>query len=284
VPPDLPEPNRPFRWNLAAGDRVGSLLEGVDEPDLWFADELLACAAKVLARCADGDLHFVGRSVDSLYDLLSGALAGTSWAGRLRPLPFSTGYEPPGEPEVRQLRANLAAEGLAPELLARRRRPVVLVDLVYGGRTFDALFSHLRRWIAEERAQWDVIRLKLRFLGLTERTHTSPNTWRWQQHAPWTTELPASAVANVSLDWDLWRHLGNEQAKVTRSFRPSSWLDTSVAAPPRDTEARHALAEALALVEWGRRRETRAALVRLLAAEPGFAEPWLRSLALELRR
>jgi hypothetical protein len=41
---------------------------------------------------------------------------------------------------------------------------------------------------------------------------------------------------------------------------------------------------AVALVEHGRQRETRDAFVRLLSAEPTFAEPWLRALALELRR
>jgi hypothetical protein len=75
----VPEPIRPFRWDLVRPDQLGSLLDGVEVPQLFFLDGLVECAARVLAQCGDGELYFVGRSVDSLYDLLSGALADTDW-------------------------------------------------------------------------------------------------------------------------------------------------------------------------------------------------------------
>jgi hypothetical protein len=278
------EPNRPFRWDLARGDQLGSLLDGIETPDVWYVDELLLCAAKVLARSGDGELCFVGRSVDSLYDLLSGCLSTTSWSARTHPLPLSIRYldEPLGDRQVRQLRANLAADGLAPHDLARRHGPVVFVDLVFQGITFGHLYAFLRRWIADERAQWDVIRLKLRFIGITQRRQTSPNTWRWQQNVTWTRELPAAAVVNVSLDPEVWRYLGDMQTKVTESFRPDRWLDESVTRPRHNDKAREALAEAVALFRHG--QSIREELVVLLAQEPRFSEPWLRALALELRR
>ena len=62
------EPNRPFRWDLVRPDQLGSLLDDLPELDLWYLDELVSCAGRVLAHCADGDLYFVGRSVDSLFD------------------------------------------------------------------------------------------------------------------------------------------------------------------------------------------------------------------------
>jgi hypothetical protein len=278
------DPNRPFRWDLARGDQLGSLLEGIEAPNLWYADDLLDCAAKVLARSDDGQLRFVGRSVDSLYDLLSGCLATTSWRERLHLLPLATQrhHGRLSEREVRQLRANLAADGLAPHDLARLRRPVVFVDLVDAGTTFGHLYAFLRRWIADERAQWDVIRLKLRFVGITVRTYTSPNAYRWQQWAAWTRELPARAITNVSLDLDVWAHLGNDQPKTTASFRPDRWLDESVARPRHDQTARAGLAEAVALLRHG--ETVRGQFVTALARQPQFSEPWLRGLALELRR
>ncbi|MFI6826045.1 hypothetical protein ACIBG5_02990 [Kribbella sp. NPDC050241] len=109
------EPNRPFRWDLVRPDQLGSLLDDVGEPSLFFLDDLIECAARVLAQCADGELYFV--------------------------------------------------------------------DLVFEGSTFGNLYAVLRRWIDDDRAQWDVIRRPLRFIGSTARTKTSPNTWRWQQHA-----------------------------------------------------------------------------------------------------
>jgi hypothetical protein len=76
------EPNRPFRWDLVRPDHLGTLLDSIPEPDLWFLGELIDCAAKVVARSEDGELSFVGRSVDSVFDLLGGALPAPWAAGR----------------------------------------------------------------------------------------------------------------------------------------------------------------------------------------------------------
>lgn len=129
-----------------------------------------------------------------------------------------------------------------------------------------------------------MIRRKLRFLGITRREHTSPNTWRWHQEAEWPAHLPARAIKNVSMAPDVWHYLGDLQPKATVSFRPHRWLDESVTEPARDATRRQGLAEAVALVQRGSDKETRASLATQLAQEPTFTEPWLRSLALELRR
>ena len=57
---------------------------------------------------------------------------------------------------------------------------------------------------------------------ITVRTYTSPNAYRWQQSATWTRELPAKAITNVSLDLDVWAHLGNDQPKTCFSTAPDS--------------------------------------------------------------
>jgi hypothetical protein len=279
------EPVRPFRWDLARGDRLGSLIDGHDTAPAHL-DELTDCAAKVLARSADGDLFFVGRSPDSLFDLLSGVLAEAPHQERLHRLPLSLyGLDGQGldAAERAQLRANLTATGLSPDRLARRRRPVVLVDLVLHGSTFTNLHQHLRDWIEDERAPWDVIRTKLRYLGITAREKTSPNTWRWQQHKEWVRELPASAVRNVSVPLWLWRYLGNDQPKTALSFRRTRWADLDVTVPRHDEGARAALAEAVAVYRHGRTATARSQIHRVLTGEPTFREPWLRDLARTLR-
>ncbi len=278
--------NRPFRWDLVRPDQLGSLLEGYGEPDLWFLDELTVAAARVLARCADGQLHFVGRSADSVFDLLSGALASSSWAARLQRLPFSfrNDNQKLTSFETSQVRDNLTASALTPGLLARASRPVVFVDLVAEGGTFTNLYRLLRTWVDQEPGgQWDVVRRKLRFIGITGRRKTSPNTWRWQQHAPWTAALPASAVCNISIHERVWDYFGNWQPKLTRSFQPSLWIAEQADAARHDEKARQALVEAVALVSQGRSSATRNALVQAITAEPNIRHGWLRDLALEIR-
>ncbi|MEV2274876.1 hypothetical protein AB0I72_04770 [Nocardiopsis sp. NPDC049922] len=280
------EPMRPFRWNVARGDRLGSLLDGHDHEPAYLP-HLVECAAKVLARSSDGDLYFVGRSADSVFDLLSGALADTRFASRLHQLPLSL-YGSDGADltatERAQLRTNLTSSGLSPNGLAGRRRPVVFADLVLAGSTFTNLHHHLRDWIDDERASWNVIRTKIRYVGITVREKTSPNTWRWQQHEDWVTELPGKAVCNVSVDLWLWRYLGNDQPKTAHSFRRTRWSDPEVTVPRHDEKARRGLAIAVALYQSGRTREVREEIHRVLTGEPTFREPWLRDIARALRR
>lgn len=281
----------PFRWDLITPDQLGSLLADVPTPDLWFLDELVACTGKVLARSGNGDLVFVGRSLDSMFDLLGGAFADDD-ERRPRRLPVSlrrAGVRTGRRWQRRHLtaverarcRELLAAAGVTPHALARRERPVTLVDVVSGGSTFTELFELVRRWVDAEREPWPVVRRKLRFVGVTSRTATSPNAYRWQQDAPWTRELPARAVLNVSLSRQVWSYLGNYQDKLTHSLHPELWL-AEATGPGRDEATRRALAEAAALVAYGRSRTGRQALARAVRGEPALAQPWLRSVVTDL--
>jgi hypothetical protein len=116
---------------------------------------------------------------------------------------------------------------------------------------------------------------------VTSQTNTSPNTYRWQQHATWTRQLPARAVVNVSLDPSAWSYIGDHQTKLTRSFRPERWL-AEAPGPGRDERTRQALAEAAALVAYGRSRAGRHALARSIRREPALAQRWLRTLVTNL--
>ena len=118
---------------------------------------------------------------------------------------------------------------------------------------------------------------------MTSRTKTSPNTYRWQQHATWTRYLPARAVVNVSLHPWVWSYLGDHQIKLTRSFQPDRWL-AEAEGPERDERTRQALAEAAALVTYGRSRAGRQALARAVGRERALAQPWLRALVTDLNK
>lgn len=271
--------NLPYRWDLVTPDQLGSLLDDVTEPDAWYLDDLAECAGKVLARSGNGDLVFVGRSLDSMFDLLSGALQGTGRVlGRL-PLSFERGRL--ASSELARAREMLTEIGITPAALARRDRPVTFVDVVYGGSTFTKLFGLLDDWITEERETWPAIRRKLRFVGVTSREKTSPKTWRWQQHAEWTRRLPAAAVVNVSLDPEVWSYFGDHQPKLTWPYKLHRWREYLPEAK-HDERTRQALAEAVHLVQLGRGKEVRRMIARGIDGEPALTEPWLRTLFREL--
>jgi hypothetical protein len=268
------------------------LLVGTTPPDLWFLDDLVACAGKVLARSGNGDLVFVGRSLDSMFDLLSGALADRAGQRQLRRLPLS--FQRPGTGSWRrwrrrpltgaeraQARRIPTAVDVIPHGLARRTRPVTFVDVVHRGSTFTDLFDLLRTWIDEQRQPWPIIRRKVRFVGVTSRTKTSPNAYRWQQHATWTRQLPARAVLNVSLHPWVWSYFGDHQVKLTRSFRPEQWL-ADADGPDHDERTRQALAEAAASSPTAAADPAAMQLARVIGGEPALAQPWLRTLVTAL--
>jgi hypothetical protein len=277
---------RPFRWDVTRRSQLGSLPE-IELPETYpqFEEDLLTCSARILAFAGDSDLVFVGRSPQPLFDLLSGLLVETSRADRMRLL--NVGLRRVAAPSDEQLRAiypYFAEVGLEPHALARGSRGTALVDVVDTGETLGTLLTFLKAWSDGVRADWRAVAGKIRIVGLTWREKTSPNTWRWQQHAEWVKQLRPSEIKNVSVPPRLGTYLAATAPKTNYSFTPSWWGDEEVTRPVRDQEAREALALAVRLFDLGRMTETRRRFARALASAPAMKESWFRSLILELKR
>jgi len=311
----MPEPldPLPFRWNIAKRNELGSLLRGERgelerwiswhlsrsagpkivelgnaKPVQWFFGELLKATARILALSDDGDLFFVGRSPENFHDFLSGVFNRKPAALRIRLLPFSVGSPDDFESAIasakkrRQFERSLASIGLAPRDIVGRRNPTVLVDIVGTGQTLGQLVRFLHRWSAEQRSEWRQMRQKLRIVGMTERTKTSPKTWRWQQHAEWTDLLPRSAIKNVPIPHSLFHYIGAGQPKLQVSFSPAGWGDPSLRRPQRGDDAKMAVRLARALHVAGRQGRNRQALVRLMRDQPAVRNTWFRQLMREV--
>jgi hypothetical protein len=277
---------RPFRWDVTRRSQLGSLPE-IELPEAYpqFEEDLLTCSARVLAFAGDSDLVFVGRSPQPLFDLLSGLLVETSRSDRLRLLNVGLrGVEAPSEEQLRAIYPYFAEVGLEPHTLAQGSRGIALVDVVDTGETLGTLLTFIKTWSDSVLTDWRAVAGKIRIVGLTWREKTSPNTWRWQQHAEWVKRLRPSEIKNVSVPRRLGTYLAAEAPKTNYSFTPSSWGDEEVTKPVRDEEAREALALAVRLFDLGRMTETRRRFARALASEPAMKESWFRSLILELKR
>jgi hypothetical protein len=280
----------PFRWNLIHRNQLGSLVEGEAAANYnSFPDHLLACCSRVVAFAGDSDLIFVGRSPESIFDHLSGLLFDSSWFDRLELLHFSMRFREESEirkehPEaIQAMRSYLERLGLHPEGLATRNRPAVFIDLVASGDTFGRLTTFLHNWAQDIGYDWNAVRRRIRLIGITERTKTSPKTWRWQQHAEWLSLLGRGAVKNVSIPFDLWNYLGNYQDKVSFSYTPSRWGDPALSSPTYHAPQLKALRLAFELFELGREKERREQFVYLLVREPAMRYGWFRMLVQELR-
>jgi hypothetical protein len=284
----------PFRWDLTRREQLGRLLEAnpgagdsyYHQP-LWpeFLKELRGTAVRVVAMAGNARLVFVGRSPESLYDYLTGALADTEWRDRCALLSISLGDHRPETPTALALfRAHLRALGLHPAQVAAAPRPVAFVDLIWQGRTFGALSSLLAEWAREEGVDVRAVRRRMRFVGITTRTRNSPKTWRWFQQLEWVRDYPRSALRGVSVPYWMWTYLGDSQHKTMLSNRPDRWGTEEMRSPSRDPGTLVALRNAYEIHELGRRPEERARFAAELIARPEMREPWLRSLVVALRR
>lgn len=282
--------DKPFRWSLTHRHHLGGLLDGERAATYNnFNDEMLCCSSRVMAFAGDSDLVFVGRSPESIFDFLSGLLFDSSWFERLELLHFSMRFR--DENKIRQenpeavvaMRQYLGQIGLHPEAIATRKRPVAFIDLVLSGDTFGRLITFLFNWSNEIGYEWQAVSRRIRLVGITVRTKTSPNTWRWQQHADWIRLLKSGSVKNISVSRDFWSYLGDYQPKVSRSYTPERWGDSELSSPSYAADQLKALRLAFDLFELGRRKEKRLEFVSYLTEESAMKNAWFKSILMELR-
>jgi hypothetical protein len=302
-------PFKPFRWDISKRHQLGSLVTASDDefaawldkelcslgrisgalaqaesPMHWLVHELNVTSARILALSNDGQLFFVGRSPESIFDYLSGILDGTTWSSRIHLLPFSMRNATIAHQAITQtqtrllLERHLAALALEPHQIIQRKRPTVFVDLVASGTTLGNLVRFLKHWSDEQAIDWDQVRMKIRIIGLIVRTKTSPNTWRWWQHAEWVNILERRAIKNVAIPALLFHYLGAVQTKLTSSYHPGRWNDQEISQPRHYPATIMALHLALGLYESGRNEQQRKNFAQQLSALPAIRYRWFRDL------
>lgn len=282
----------PFRWDVRRREQLGRLLEPLSPQQgywprfKWVLGHVRTCSARVLARAGDARLVFVGRSPESLYDYLTGALASTPWADRCDLLSVSLPPDVHAVPPhaLRALREQHVAFGLHPAAIASAPRPIAFVDLIWRGRTFGQLSAFLSRWARDEGVDVHAVRRRLRWVGITERTKNSPNTWRWFQRLDWAREYPRGALRGVSVDYWWWTYLGDSQPKLMPSNTVDRWGTEDLAHPEHARERLQALQLAYRLHQKARTPDERERFAAELIQRPEMREPWLRSLVVALRR
>jgi hypothetical protein len=276
----------PFRWNMSHPTLSKRLGQGSSAAlPKGTKDALLRCSASVLVAASGAELVFVGRSPENLFDLLSGALAETSWYDRVHLLQLSLRNTPPGTLR-RRLPGALARLwcyfdrlGLTPEQILNRNRPVAFVDLVFSGATFGALVKVLRHWTGGEPGRWAAVRERLRWVALVERDHYRWDPWT-ADDSPWTCQFPAHRVHTVSLASGIWRYLADDQPKTTASHTERCWGVPATGEPP-SCETRLAAARlGRSLYRFG--HWSRRSLAEHLGRPPSRPASWRKGLIDEL--
>ncbi len=217
-------------------------------PD-YQVDRLLRVGASAL-RHGDFDFVFVGRSLESLFDLLSGGLARTTWYDRLRMLQMSVrGFEHIAairkviqerytrnvlqrfNEKLTSFASYLDASQLLPHQILNRTRRVAFVDVVAKGTTY-ALLCDLLKYYCGEATDWSAVKSRLHWIAvLPQRNGRKEDPWK-PADSTWTDDFDQSQIHQVVMDTDLWFYLADEQFKSTVSYPPTGWGHEWYASPP----------------------------------------------------
>jgi hypothetical protein len=243
----------PFRWSLSGALPDLSRVTPVPDPYPGYRDDLLTLAAQVVKTAGRADLAFVGRSCESIFDLLAALVVEPSTCL----LNISLGG-PLGSDGLcsAALRASLAAARLDGPGLTARPRPVALVDVVASGGTMGRVMRAMAL-TCEDRG----LMRRVRVIALR----------RWGFDA-WRDSLARGVSGRALIIPEaLWEWLADLQPKLTPSFTPSRWTDPRAGRADRAPRHLEALRAAVALRAWARERATRAAFVRRLKAPPRWS-------------
>ncbi len=284
----MSEANIPFRWKIESSEQLGSLLDADFKLEDWLLYKVRYCAARILTFSQDSRLIFVGRSLDSVFDYLSGILENTSWNDRLIRLNISLyGHSIQSVKEKNPksydtLKRYFEELLLDPVSIKSNRIPTSFADVVFNGGTYEQIFLFLNNWSNEIENDNTAMNKKLRFIGITERKKSSPNTWRWQQQKEWTDNLRSSNIKNISVDYWFWTHIADSQPKITKSFRPKSWNKENNS-PIHSESSIKALNEAHALYNEAKKKSEKLEFAKKLSTKEALKKDWLRKLCLEIK-
>ena len=281
--------NVPFRWDLKRVEQLGSLLRGEQAASyIGFMDDVRECCAKILSMTKDSDLVFVGRSPESLYDYLRGISEHTSFEKRIHMLNLSLRNESLTDlvkmhNKFKSIKEYFYYLKLDPKSLLKRRNPVMFVDVVSGGYTYENLFKIIKIWSKKEHLNFNDVKLKIRFLGLTWKVHSARYADRWWQDFDWPRELKSGAVKNISIDGQFWDYIGNKQKKVENSYHSKYWGDDGFSKPNHLKGRLEALRLAYQIYKIAKQKNEQLKLHKLLSNRQAMKDAWLRSFNLEIK-
>lgn len=298
----IAEPIYPFRWDITQPAQLGRLpLVKIGEPSPFelvvpdFDERLQSLCVKILAFCDDGDLYFVGRSPENIYDYLQGILFDTLWRKRLHLFHFSMYYDREQEivkkyPDaISQFRVYMAQMGLAPWQLAKRKRPVALVDLVSSGGTMGKLVNLILNWGKESGYEARQLAAKIRIVSIVRAAYPHNvkrqryySCYKWQKEVGWTAFFDKHAIKSIKIEKNFWDYMADSGPRLTRSFYPARWNDDRVSRPDR-TEARlKALKIALRLFNLSLTPAERRKFAGQMSRERAMRYRWFRKLLNQL--
>jgi hypothetical protein len=202
-------------------------------------NQIVEAAARVIEKCFNGNIYFIGRSPEYIYDYLRSALKDLkAWRDRCRLVIISTakapGYMDLTEEARDGLKTYLEKEGLSPGNIIRGRKRTCLVDFLFSGRTITVLVNFLFNWCIELKLNRQDLLYKIDAIMFITRSDKERlrriSVMDLFPNAFWINScgFGQRSFFPVSVDDEFWFECAENEPKITDSYTHTEWGDEGV--------------------------------------------------------
>lgn len=193
-----------------------------------FEEELIQTIAQILSNIRNGEMFFIGRSPEHIYDFLSGALEHIPvYHNKLHLVNISirraydnTGYDGLEEKQKIAICQYLSKSGLHPKNIIQRKQRTCLIDFVHSGWTFDNLTNFLEKWCIEEKLSVKDMKMKIEFIIIEDETKEGKFIYnKYVNEHGWGR----NSLHRIYVKKRFWKACGDDLPKVTNSYTTNIW-------------------------------------------------------------
>ncbi len=195
-----------------------------------YIKDIIETSAKILNYCRDGDIFFIGRSPENIYDFLLGAL-DSPWKDRLHLVLISmAGYEDYNSLSSMQkssIQSYLTNCGLHPQAIISRKRRTCLVDFVCRATTIDNFLLFMGKWVLEEKLSLGDMQSKIETILIQKQSDfKSSNNELYDAHYINYYGWGKNSLHVFPVTDSFWLDCCDNLEKITLSYVVDAWGDS----------------------------------------------------------
>jgi len=199
-----------------------------------FCTELVSVTSQILNKCHDGELYFLGRSLEHSYDYLMGAFKEIpTWHDRLHNVIISMkgildGLNYLHSENIAGFERQMRFHKLMPDDIIRRKRKTVIIDVIFGGGTLECFVECLEHLAVRNKLSVKDMKSKLVFVAIQKQSHFEKSR---TEQVMWDLDfinecgLGRNSFHLLPVGDDFWVFCGNESNKKADTYPSDMWAD-----------------------------------------------------------
>lgn len=246
-----------------------------------YINDIIKTSAKILNYCRDGELFFIGRSPENIYDFLLGAL-DSPWNEKLHLVLLSMeGYEDYKSllsGQKKAIQCYLTNCGLHPQTIISRKKRTCIVDFTCRATTIDNFLLFMEKWTLEEKLSLGCMQGKIETILIQKQSDfDSSKNELFDAHFINYYGWNKNSFHVIATDDSFWLDCCENLEKITLSYIVVQWGDEEYIEAmnlPDPKGKEHAYVS----YSYGRSKHGRKLLISHLIKQHSMQFLWFRNL------